>query len=191
MAIRPSALIVGGVCLLFASSGVPAPRVDAHAPGQDAPGTLPACSGDVPFPPDIRLIEPAPDLPAESAALVGVWQGSFAEGANPSAGVAATIVIGAAVRLAVEEVLPGRARIVLGLGTLGGSPGTWTAGTVPMAAGRLDLGTNPLMLFVLGNDRQTLNGTVDRAGGRSGVRMTRCTMGEAFVPRPAAGAAAR
>jgi hypothetical protein len=58
------------------------------------------------------------------------------------------------------------------------------------------------MVFILSADRQILSGTVDRASGRIGVRMTRCTMGETVVPRaasapsapaaavPAAGAAA-
>jgi len=183
MVFRASALVVCGLSLLCASSVAPARPVEARPAWQDAPSGLPACSGAVPFPPDIRLTEPAADVPAESAALVGVWQGAFAEGANPSPGVASTIVVGAAVRLAVEEVSPGQARIVLGFGALPGSTGRWTAGVVPMTAGRLDLGTNPPTIFSLSTDRQTLTGTVDRAGGRSGVRMTRCTMGEVVVSR--------
>src|SRR3954464_2963908 len=88
---------------IFDASGHSA---DARSLHQFPPPGLPTCGGNISFPAAIRLTGPAPDLPAESAAVGGVWEGSFAEGANPSAGVASTIAIGAAVRLAVEEVTP-------------------------------------------------------------------------------------
>ncbi|HEY7065713.1 MAG TPA: hypothetical protein VII06_29835 [Chloroflexota bacterium] len=181
---------VGCLALLLAPIG--ASLSSAAGPlAQFPPTGLPPCGGSVPFPPDVRLREPAPGLPPESVALLGVWEGQLAEGANPSAGVASTIQIGAAVRLAVEEVTADRARIVLGYGALPTTSGSWSARVVPTNAGRLELGTNPLMVFTLSSDRQTLSGTIDRAGGRIGARLTRCTMGETIVERPTSAPAVR
>ena len=169
--------------LIWAQASASVLFAAAGALPQFPPTGLPACGGNVAFPPDVRLVEPPPDVSPESAALVGVWEGATAEGANPSIGVASTIAIGTTVRLAVEEVAPGRARVVLGFGPLGGSPGSWTARVLPMTGGRMELSATPVGVFQLSGDRQTLNATLDRTGGRSGVRMTRCTMGETVVAR--------
>jgi hypothetical protein len=179
-----------GLALIWAHVGVPLPFAEARALPQFPPTGLPPCGGNISFPSDVQLVEPAASLPQESVALVGVWEGSFAEGANPSAGAASTLVFGAAVRLAVEQVTPGRARIVLGYGPVGNSPGSWSAHTVPMTDGRLQVDTTPVTVFQLSNDRQNLSATIDRASGRSGVRLTRCTMGETVVTHPTSSTAA-
>lgn len=68
------------------------------------------CRDETPFPPDVRLIAPAADVPAAIARFAGVWVGPWKEAGADT--LCATLV--------VEEVLPsGHARVVYSHGTWG------------------------------------------------------------------------
>jgi hypothetical protein len=99
MATRPLASAIAGTLLCLAITTAAAAR---------------DCRDETPLPPDVRLIAPAADVPADIARFAGVWVGPWKEAGADT--LCATLV--------VEEVLPsGHARLVYN--------GTWAADPVP------------------------------------------------------------
>jgi hypothetical protein len=114
------------------------------------------CRDETPLPPDVRLVAPAADVPADIARFAGVWVGPWKE-AGGADSLCATLV--------VEEVLPsGHARVVY-------SHGTWEPLQIRFpsylqAAGRIADGELRFALPVIGGGPLAYRFT---AGGLAGT----------------------